>query len=83
MGRIVTTAQARQRLTEADILNGVRRHQSGDWGDLADADRKENERSLNEGHRLVSVYHATTGIKFQIITEADRSASTVLLPEDN
>jgi hypothetical protein len=45
-------------------------------------DRRENELSLQKGFRLLSVYHAANGVKFWIITEANRSATTVLLPED-
>ena len=50
--------------------------------DLSEEDRHENELSLKEGFRLLSAYHAANGTKFWIITEADRSATTVLLPED-
>ncbi len=58
------------------------RHAAGDWGDVDEHDRRENEQSLDHGFRLFSVYHAADGTKFWIITEADRSATTVLLPED-
>jgi hypothetical protein len=60
----------------------LQRHQAGDWGDVDEHDRQENELSLKNGFRLLSVYHAANGVKFWIITEADRSATTVLLPED-
>jgi hypothetical protein len=60
----------------------LERHQAGDWGDVDEHDRQENELSLKSDFRLLSVYHAANGIKFWIITEADRSATTVLLPED-
>jgi hypothetical protein len=49
---------------------------------VSDEDRQENELSLKEGFRLLSVYHTAAGVKFWIITEADRSTTTVLLPED-
>jgi hypothetical protein len=58
------------------------RHSSGDWGDVCEEDRKENDLSLKEGFRLLSVYTTSTGTKLWIITEADRSVTTVLLPED-
>ena len=58
------------------------RHQAGDWGDVSEHDRQENELSLKQGFRLLSVYRAASGVKFWIITEADRSATTVLLPQD-
>ena len=58
------------------------RHASGDWGELDDEDRKENELSLREGFRLVSAYRLKTGEELWIITEADRSVTTLLLPEE-
>lgn len=82
LGRIVATPNALSQLTHEDILKGIQRHQAGDWGELDDHDRRENEFSLEHGFRLVSVYHAVNGTKFYVITEADRSATTVLLPED-
>jgi hypothetical protein len=81
-GRIVATPNALERLSQDDILLGIRRHQAGDWGDIDEEDRKQNEQSLREGLRLFSVYHSAAGIKFWIITEADRSVTTVLMPED-
>ena len=82
LGRIVSTPNALSQLTHEDILLGIRRHQSGDWGEVTEHDRQANERALIEHTRLLSVYHAESGIKFWLITEADRSATTVLLPED-
>ena len=82
LGRIVSTPNALSQLTPEDILRGIKRHQAGDWGDVDEHDREENELSLTRGLRLLSVYHSDAGIKFRIITEADRSATTVLLPED-
>lgn len=82
LGRLVATPNALTKLAQEDILRGVERHQSGDWGDVGDEDRTENELALQRGFRLFSVYHSTNGIKFWIITESDRSVSTVLLPED-
>jgi hypothetical protein len=60
----------------------LRRHQAGDWGDLCEADRQENEFSLTHGFRLLSSYHLNSEVKIWIITEADRSATTILLPEE-
>jgi histidine ammonia-lyase len=58
------------------------RHMSGDWGELSDEDMKENEFSLKEGLRLLSAYQTGKGQKLWIITEADRSATTILLPSE-
>ena len=82
VGTIVATANAKRHLTPDDILTGLLRHVSGDWGDVSKDDRKENDLSLEKGFRLVSVYHAANQMKFWIISEADRSVTTVLMPED-
>ncbi len=58
------------------------RHLNGDWGDLDNEDKKENELSLKEGFRLLSAYHLTSGVKLWIITEADRSVTSLLLPDE-
>jgi hypothetical protein len=82
LGKIVSTPNALDRLTQDDILLGIQRHQAGDWGDVDEHDRTANERALVEGTRLWSVYHAGNGVKFWLITEASRRHTTVLLPED-
>jgi hypothetical protein len=82
LGRIVATPNALNRIMNADILSAIQRHQAGDWGDVGKHDHEANNRALTEGTRLLSVYHAANGVKFWIITEADRSVTTVLLPED-
>jgi hypothetical protein len=58
------------------------RHLSGDWGDLDAHDRRENERALKTGARLFSSYAVGPQNKLWIITEADRSSTTILLPSD-
>ena len=55
---------------------------SGDWGELSDDDVKENELSLEQGFRLLSRYQTMKGERLWIITEADRSATTILLPSE-
>ncbi len=82
LGRIVATPNALNQITNEDILSGIQRHQAGDWGDVDEHDFEANNRALTEGTRLLSVYHAAKGVKFWVITEADRSATTVLMPED-
>ena len=82
LGRIVATPNALLRLTQDDITAAIRRHQAGDWGELCADDRRENELSLQQGYRLFSVYRSVQGVRFYVITEADRSVTTVLLPED-
>lgn len=82
LGRIVSTPNALSRLAQDDILLGIRRHQAGDWGEVDAHDRAANEQALREGARLLSVYCSAAGVTFWIITEADRSSTTVLLPQD-
>ena len=82
LGRLVATPNVLQQVCQEDILAGIKRHHAGDWGDLDEEDRRTNDVCLRNGGRLLSVYHSSTGIKFYIITEADRSVTTVLLPED-
>ncbi len=82
LGDIVATSHALSKLTHEDIMSALRRHVRGDWGDLDEHDRMVNERGLVAGGRLVSVYHSARHVKFYIITEWDRSVTTVLLPED-
>jgi hypothetical protein len=58
------------------------RHIAGEWGEVDEHDRRENELSLVHGFRLLSAYTLTCGTKIWIITESDRSATTLLLPEE-
>lgn len=82
LGRAVITRNALDQLHPADIFAAIRRHRVGDWGDLGAADAKANDEALRDGCRLLSAYRDRNGIKFWVITEADRSATTILLPED-
>lgn len=71
--------------TEFPIITLIHRHQSGDWGDLCPEDQQENEFALHNHLRIFSAYQLTFNnetIKIWIITEADRSATTVLLPSE-
>jgi hypothetical protein len=84
LGRLVATPGALQALAEAgqSPMDFVERHQAGDWGELGEEDRQENEYSLQHGFRILSAYRTTNNVRIWIITEADRSATTVLLPEE-
>ena len=83
-GQIVATPGALEALQNAGQTphEFLVRHLSGDWGDLDEEDTKENELSLKKGFRILSVYHLNNGTKIWIITEADKSATTLLLPEE-
>ena len=82
LGRIVITSNAMNQLDDDALIEGLRRHAVGDWGDLCDEDREANNRALYGGTRLLSAYKSNAGVKYWIITEADRSTTTILLPED-
>jgi hypothetical protein len=80
---VVATPAALAALEEARVAprDLLTRHQSGDWGDLDAIDRRENARALLTGARILSAYQTPAG-KIWIITEADRSSTCVLRPED-
>ena len=63
-------------------LEFLRLHMSCQWGELSEEDVRENELALNKGFRLLSAYRTGKGQKLWIITEADRSATTILLPSE-
>jgi hypothetical protein len=58
------------------------RHVTGDWGDLGADDKAENDFSVDKYLRIFSAYHTADGVKVWVITEADRSATTILLPSE-
>ena len=73
-GKIFVTPGVLAKISGYDIMKALRRHVYGDWGDLDYEDKAEN--------RILSSYTSSNGIKFWVITEADRSATTVMLPEE-
>ena len=79
IGRLVAT----RGIVESGIetLSLIGRHMKGDWGDLDDEDKQANQRALIDGGRLFSAYRVN-GQKIYIITEADRSSTTVLFAEE-
>lgn len=83
LGRVVATPGAIKLLLEAgeEPFDYLARHATGDWGDLCEHDRRQNEVALREGARVFSSYETLAG-KVWIITEADRSITTILLPEE-
>lgn len=83
-GQIVATPGALALLDETNRapLEFLSRHLRGDWGDLSHEDKTGNELSLKHGYRLMSSYPISQTDKLWIITEADRSATTLLLPEE-
>ena len=82
LGRICCTPGVQQKIPESEMWSAIQRHAFQDWGDVCEEDRLANDEALKEGDRLLSVYHSSEGTKFWVITEWDRSATTVLLPEE-
>ncbi|MCI0724612.1 MAG: hypothetical protein L0338_37455, partial [Acidobacteria bacterium] len=84
LGRIVASPGALVAIQKAGQEPGVflDRHVSRDWGDVSGQDREDNDYGLQHGLRLLSVYRTNAGVTLWIITEADRSATTLLLPEE-
>lgn len=83
-GQVVATPGALQALeraeqTPAEFLN---RHLRGDWGELGEEDKAENAFSVRNGFRILSAYTTSAGDKIWIITEHDRSVTTLLLPSE-
>ena len=83
LGKVVATPGALKLLSDAGEhpLDYLARHASGDWGELCAFDRRQNEIALRDGYRVLSSYEVPTG-RVWIITEADRSITTILLPEE-
>ena len=84
LGAMVATPGALVTLEESGHIppEFLVRHKNGDWGELPPVDVQENERSLARGGRLLSAYHTRREDRIWVITESDRSATTLLLPED-
>jgi hypothetical protein len=84
IGQLVATPGALAAVEQSgdNLACFIRRHVQGDWGELCADDVQENEFSLKNGLRLLSAYRLKDGTKIWVITEPDRSATTVLLPEE-
>ena len=84
LGQLVGTPGALQALEEAEQhpFELIHRHVAGDWGELDEEDKRENDLSVEQGFRIISAYTLNTGVKVWVITEWDRSATTILLPSE-
>ncbi|MTW34876.1 hypothetical protein GM655_18910 [Pseudoduganella danionis] len=84
LGLLVATPGALEVLKEYGIIpmRLIARHSRGDWGDVGRDDAKSNDRAVHSGARLLSCYRLANRVKIWVITEADRSSTTVLLPSD-
>lgn len=82
LGRVVATRSILDAVPKSELLAALERHQNCDWGEVPASDWAANDLALTRRERIVSAYHADNQTKFWIITEADRSATTLLLPEE-
>ena len=84
LGQVVATPGALHVLDQKNVDSRMLlgRHQAGDWGDVPPEDRRENELSVNQGFRILSSYPLDDDQRVWIITEADRSVTTILLPDE-
>lgn len=82
IGKIVVTRNADKTLDHSSIILALQKYVKGNWGDLCIEDIEANQEALKYGLRLFAVYYDKNNTKFYIITEADRSITTILLPED-
>ena len=84
LGQMVATPGALSALEKAEQLPAefLDRHVNGDWGEVPDADKQENELSVEQGFRILSAYTTSAGDRIWILTEADRSATIIMLPEE-
>lgn len=81
-GDIVITRGAQTELDQDCVFRGLLRHMSGDWGDLSEFVQNQNELALVHGERILSSFRTRNGTPFWIITEWDRSVTTILLPSE-
>ena len=84
LGRLVSTPCALDALAKAgqSAAEFIERHRKGDWGDLVPADCEANDRAVIDGDRILSAYSLKDQTKIWIITESDRSVTTLLLPDE-
>ncbi len=82
LGKIVITRGAQDGVHADDVAVALTRHSGGDWGEVDPEDRATNDAAAVEGCRVLSVYRDRGGTRFWIITEADRSVTTILLPDE-
>lgn len=81
-GQIAITSGARDVLDDVTVRRALSRHLSGDWGDVDREDWERNDKALICAERLLSVYRSEQGVRFYVITEHNRIATTILLPDE-
>ena len=84
LGQVVATPGALRALQKAEQepREFIYRHVNGDWGEVDKHDKQVNDLSVHHGFRILSAYTTSAGDQIWVITEADRSATTILLPDE-
>lgn len=85
LGQIAITLEAKESLDGSEVEEALARHASGDWGDLSDAEKADNDESLKKGDQVVSVYHSRRigGIKYCVITLGNRSETLIRIADQD
>lgn len=81
LGKIAVTYGVEAEIPQPEIDSALARHHFGDWGEVDDERRLQNEHSLQEGLELISAYTSSAGVNFLVITEHDRSITSIILRE--
>ena len=82
VGQVVITQGAASEVRSDEVFRGLVRHMSEDWGELEEFDWKQNDAAVEYGGRILSRYISSDGVTFWIITECDRTLTTILLPAE-
>ncbi len=82
LGRILATPDVLAQIPRFELFAAVERHRHCDWGELCKCDKQANNTAFQNSDRILSAYRSAEGVKFWVITEADRSHTTVLLPDE-
>jgi len=82
LGKLVATPTVMESVGMDEVFSAIDRHIVGDWGDLEAEDHIANDKAILAGDRVLSAYTSSTGVRFWLITESDRSVTTALLPSD-
>lgn len=82
LGRLMATPGVLAQISRSELFAAVERHRHCDWGELSKSDKQANNAAFRNSDRILSAYRSAEGMKFWVITEADRSHTTVLLPDE-
>ena len=82
IGRLLITPGALQKIAPEEVKESIGRHLSGDWGEVCEDDSVLNDWAMENNERMLSAYRSRAGERFWVITEADRSVTTILLPSE-